>query len=213
MSDAILSASVLVCAVVFLIWRINLEPYAGVLISGFIIRAGIGMLRDAINDLVGHRIERETLDEIRATILEDEAVSGAYDLILHSYGPDRYLGSVHVEVPDTMTAAEIDTMSRRIGAQVYQRHGVILEAVGVYSVNTASDAARQLRAEVTRIVNGHEGVLQMHGFFLDEAEKTVQLDMVLDFAVDRQALFRHIREELETEFPAYSFVISMDIDF
>lgn len=214
LSDAILSTSVLVCALVYMLWGLSLEAYVGVVISGFIIKSGVEMLLETLDELLGRRVDRETLAEIKKTVCQDEAVSGAYDLILHNYGPDRFVGSVHVEVPDSMTAEDIDTMSRRIAARVYQAHGVLLEGIGVYSVNTGSDRAKALRAEVTRLVGAHEGVLQTHGFYVDEEAKTVHLDVVLDFAVeDRQALFHQLKEELEAAFPDYRFVMALDIDF
>ena len=213
LSDVILSAGVLACALVYLIFGLALEPYVGAVISLFIAKNGVEMLMDTLNDLLGRRVERETLDAVRATVCEDPDVLGAYDLILHSYGPGRYLGSVHAEVRETMTAEEIDAMSRRISQKVYQRHGILLEAVGIYAINTAA-GVKDLRDDILRRVSAHEGVLQIHGFHVDEAGRTVHLDVVLDFALpDRQAAFRAIRAELQEAYPDYEFCMTLDIDF
>ena len=124
--DAILSASVLLSAIIFMVSGVSLEAYVGAAISVFIIKSGIEMLMETLDEILGKRVDREYLNGIRATICEDEDVHGAYDLILHSYGPERYVGSVHVEVPDTMRAEEIDAMERRIAENVYAKHGVIM---------------------------------------------------------------------------------------
>ncbi len=211
--DAILSASVLLSALIFLVWHVNLEAYVGIVIAIFIIRSGIGMLTDTVDDILGKRMDRELISEIKKTICEDECVSGAYDLFLHSYGPERLLGSVHVEVPDTMTANEIDVMERRITQKVYQKHGVVLTGIGIYSVNSRNEGIKAIRAEVTRIVMGHDGVLQMHGFYADLEKKTIHLDVILDFAVEnREALFGEITEEVQKAFPDYELRMTMDVD-
>ena len=211
--DAILSASVLLSALIFLVWHVNLEAYVGIVIAIFIIRSGIGMLTDTVDDILGKRMDRELISEIKMTICEDECVSGAYDLFLHSYGPERLLGSVHVEVPDTMTANEIDVMERRITQKVYQKHGVVLTGIGIYSVNSQNEGIKAIRAEVTRIVMGHDGVLQMHGFYADLEKKTIHLDVILDFAVEnREALFGEITEEVQKAFPDYELRMTMDVD-
>ena len=211
--DAILSASVLFSAVIFLLWHVNLEAWVGVIIAVFIIHSGREMLTETVDDILGKRMDRELVSQLKKTICEDECVSGAYDLLLHSYGPELLLGSVHVEVPDTMTADEIDVMERRIAQRVYQKHGVVLTGIGIYSVNSRSEGIRAIRTEVTRLVMGHDGVLQMHGFYADLEKKTISLDVILDFAVDnREALFGEIQEEVQKAFPDYELRMNMDVD-
>lgn len=211
--DSVLSFSVLVSALIFLFTKISLEAYVGVVIAIMIIKAGIEMLVDTLDEILGKRVEREYLSEIRKTICEDACVHGAYDLILHNYGPERYVGSVHVEVPDTMTAEEIDLMGRRITGNVFQKHGVILEGIGIYSMNTTDDQAREMRSNVTRMVTAHEGVLQIHGFYVNRESRTMNLDVILDFALeDRQKTFREIREEVQSAYPDYEIHMTMDID-
>ncbi len=211
--DAAVSLSVLIAAGIFLLTGFNSEGIVGLLISAVIIRAGVGMLSDALDDLLGKRFDSEYLSEIRETICEDPLVHGAYDLILHSYGPERYIGSVHVEVDDTLTAAEIDRMQRRIAAAVLERHGVLLTGIGIYALNTENAEIAAMRREIAGIVTEHQGVLQMHGFFADLKEKTVHFDVIIDYALrDRQALYLHIKEDVQEAYPAFTFQITMDMD-
>lgn len=211
--DAGLSASVLLSAVIFMLWGISLEAYVGLAISVFIIKSGVGMLMETLDEILGKRVDRQFLDRIRETICEDACVSGAFDLILHSYGPETYMGSVHVEIPDTMRADEIDLMQRRISQSVLSKHGVILTAIGIYSLNTLDDAAAAIRSEMTRMIMSHDGVLQIHGFFADLEKKLVNLDVILDFALDdRTKLFSQIRDELQQAYPEYELHVTMDLD-
>ena len=211
--DALISASVLISAAIYLIWGVALEAYVGVLISAFIIKAGVEMLLETFDDILGHRVEREFTEEIKATVCEDEAVAGAFDLILHNYGPDRYIGSVHVEIPDTMTADEIDRMERRIAERVFLKHGVILAGIGIYSMNTKNDEIKDMWAKIIRIVNSHDGVIQTHGFYADLDAKTVSLDIILDFDLpDREAVFNHIKGDIEALYPDFTVLMTMDID-
>ena len=211
--DAILSASVLLSAVIFLLTGLSLEAYVGVVISVIIIKSGVEMMMETLDDILGKRADRDLVKEIRQTICEDEAVSGAFDMILHNYGPEKYYGSVHVEIPDTMTADEIDLMERRIAQNVYLKHGVAMTGIGIYSKNTTNDEVKEIRTQITRIVNSHEGVLQIHGFYADLERKTINLDVILDFEVeDREALFNTIREEIQKAYPDYTIQMTLDID-
>ena len=212
--DAIVSLSVLASAIIFILFGLNLESYIGVLISILIIKAGIDIMRETLNEILGKRVDRTYLKEIRDTICEEPDVHGAYDLILHSYGPDRFIASVHVEVPDTLTAGQIDEMGRRIEEQVYLRHGVILTGVGIYSVNTSDDEIIRLRSEITHLVNTHEGVLQMHGFHVDKEKKRAYMDLIMDYENrDHEERFESICKDIRSNYPDYEWILTQDIDF
>ena len=212
--DAILSASVLATAILFRATGISLEAYVGVVIAVFIIKAGIEMLKETLDDILGSRVDREIVEQLKETICEEPEVLGAYDLLLHNYGPDYFVGSVHVEIPDTMTVDQVDELERRLAGIVFQKHGVILSAVGIYAVHTRNDERKRMQTEITRIVMSHEGVLQMHGFYVDENRKQIRLDVVIDFAVEnREAVVEEIRQEIIAAYPGYDAGIILDLDF
>lgn len=169
--DAVLSGSVLASAIVYLIWGISLEAYVGVIIAGFIIKAGIEMMIETLNDVIGKREDRETTLELKRIICEEEDVLGAYDVTLFNYGPNRNYGSVHVELPDTMSVDDVDRITRRIQGDVYSRTGIILTGIGVYSHNTSDDTAARMRNAIQKTVMSHDWALQMHGFYVDTEKK------------------------------------------
>lgn len=214
MFDSIISASVLLCALIYIAFGLSLEAYAGVIISIVIIRSGVEMLRDTLDDILGKRYDPEELQAIKNTIAEDPDVCGVYDLILHAYGPDRNVGSVHVEVRDEMTATGIDKMERRISKNVYEKHKLPLTSISIYAMNTSTEETKAIRAKVNEIVMGFEGVLQTHGFRADPEERTITMDIILDFDVkDRKAVFENIRAALQKAFPDYTLQLTLDIDF
>ena len=211
--DAVISVSVLISAVIYVTTGLSLEAYLGVVIALVIVKAGVEMLMETINDILGRRTDPELSAAIKKTLTADPLVYGAYDLILHEYGPENHVGSVHVEVPDTLTADEIDLLERRLAGSVYAEHGVILAGIGIYSVNTKDDELKQLRTDVTHLISAHEGVLQIHGFYANRDTRTVSVDIILDFELpDREAAFEAIRKELAEAFPEWNFVMTMDLD-
>ena len=210
--DAVLSSSVLVCAVIRLTTGLSLEPYVGIVISGFIIKAGIEMMLETVNDILGKRTDPELSVEMKKMIAEEEGVRGAFDLLINNYGPNKDYASVHIEVPDTATAAEIDRMTRRIQSRVYKQTGIVMAAVGVYSYNPGDNAASHAREDVRRIALGHEGVLQIHGFYIDEETKDMRFDLVMSFDADGNAVIEAVRQEVLAAYPGYSVLIAPDID-
>lgn len=210
--DAILSASVLASAIIFLIWHISLEAYVGVVIAAFIIKAGIGMTTETLDDILGHREDAETSLKIKRLLTEEPEVRGAYDLILYNYGPNKNYGSVHLELPDTMTVDQVDVLTRRVETKVYRETGVILTGVGVYSYNTTDEQAAQIRNAVQEAVLSHDWALQMHGFYVDTEKKTMRFDVVLSFDVDRKEALETLQREVRALYPDYNAMIVPDVD-
>ncbi|MBR3423042.1 MAG: cation transporter [Clostridia bacterium] len=210
--DAILSASVLVSAIIYLVWHVSLEAYVGVLISAFIIKAGVEMMIETVNDILGKRADKEETDRIKDLICEEPEVRGAYDLITFNYGPNKNYASVHLELPDTMTVEEADKITRRIQSKVYLETGVILTGIGVYSHNTSDDEAARIRNTVEETVLAHEWALQLHGFYADTENKTVRFDVVLSFDIDRTEALGILTKEVGEACPGYSLQIIPDID-
>ena len=212
--DAVISSSVLVAAVIFIVFGINLEAYLAVVISAVIIRAGVGMFVGTISKILGERVSGDLSRAIKETICSEDGVCGAYDLILNSYGPDLLIGSVNVEVPDTWRADRIDVVSRRIADRVEREHGVVLTAIGVYSLNVSDDGTALVREPVVTAVRETEHVLSIHGFYCDETEKTVRFDVVVDFGVqDEEKLKEDVVKAAETAAPGYSVSVHVDYDY
>ncbi|MBQ4371262.1 MAG: cation transporter [Firmicutes bacterium] len=210
--DAILSFSVLVSALIFTFSGISLEAWVGVVISGFIIKAGMEMMQETLDDILGHRAEDEVVARIKEIISEEPYVRGTYDIFITNYGPDRELASLHIELPDTMTVEEVDRLTRRIESRVYSETGVIVTGVGVYSYNTTDDKASMIRDRVQQIVLSHDWVLQMHGFYADTVRKTLRFDAVLDFKAERGEAVETLRREVAEAYPDYELNIVGDVD-
>ena len=170
------------------------------------------MLRETLDDILGHRVEGEITGHVKQILLTEPDVRGAYDLSLYNYGPDKYYGSVHLELPDTMTVNEVDVLTRHLEYRVYQETGVILTGIGVYSYNTSNDAAAQMRNTIQKAVLSHDWALQMHGFYLDETSKTIRFDVVISFDIDRKEALETLRSEVQPLCPEYKLLIVTDVD-
>ena len=212
--DAVIAAATLVAALVFIIFKVALEAWLGVIISLVIIRSGIKMFRETASKILGERVDSSLSRAVKETVCKTEGVLGAYDLILNSYGPGRWIGSVNVEVPDTWTADEIDTVSREICDRVAKENGVLLSSVGIYAHNSTNDAAKQIRTAVTEAVISREHVLQIHGFRCELDEKRIMFDIVIDFkAPDQKGVYENAVSAVRGLYPDFEIVVHRDTDY
>ena len=212
MFDAVLSFSVLACAVIFKVSGISLEAFVGVVISVIIIKSGVEMMMETLNDILGSRAEKEVTDRIKKILTEEEEVRGAYDLITHNYGPDKNLASVHIELPDHMTVSEVDRLTRKLEKRVFKETGIILTAVGLYSYNTGDTLAARIQNDVQKRVLAHDWALQLHGFYVDTETKDMSFDVVMSFDIDPKEGLKIISDEIRKAYPEYKLDMTPDRD-
>ena len=212
MFDAILSSSVLASAIIFKVSGISLEAYVGAVISVIIIKSGVEMMMETLDQILGERAEKEITDKIIAIMKEEKDVRGAYDLVLHNYGPDKHLGSVHIELPDHMTVREVDRLTRKLEAKVYKETGVIMTGVGLYSYNTGDSEAAKIQNDVQERVLAHDWAIQLHGFYVDTETKEMTFDVVMSFDIRPREGLQILYEEICKAYPDYKIVIAPDVD-
>ena len=212
--DSIISASTLVAAIIFIATGFSIESWLGAVISVIIIKSGIDMLKDTLSQILGEKGDADLAVAIKKVVLTHEGVHGVYDLVLNNYGPDVYNGSLHIEVEDTMSADELDQLIREISVDVLKQCRVLITAVGVYSINTKDPVAIEARKNVLQMVLSIPYVLQVHGFYLREADRSMRFDAVISFdAPDRKAVYREILSKVQTAYPDYRLEVAMDTDF
>lgn len=211
--DAIITLATLVSAGIMLLWNVSIDGYLGALISLVIIKAGIEMLASPVNELLGTSIPAELTSQIKQEVGEFEGVHGVYDLILHHYGPDVKIGSLHVSVYDTMSAHDIHGLTRKISTQMFARHGIIM-TVGVYAIATGENRMSELQTKVIQTVSAHKEIVQVHGFYYSERDKMLSVDVVPDISVhDDATLIAQLTAEIQPLVPEMDVVVVVDHNY
>lgn len=211
--DAILSTATLVGAFVARYTGVFIEGYLGIVIGLFIIKSGVEILSGAISNIIGERTSKETSLAIKQTVNSFKEVIGSYDLILNNYGPNRSIGSIHIEVDDNLTAKDIHLLTRKISQEVYTKFGVLL-TVGIYATNTSNPEVKEIRKDLHDYVKEEKNIQQVHGFYVDEEMKLITFDLLIDFEENNpDELANKIIEKLKAKHPDYSYYAVIDNDY
>ena len=211
--DSVLSAGTLVGAGVSYGAGVHLEGYIGIAIGLFILKSAIDVFRKSISKIIGERADAELVKNMTADIAKHPAVKGVYDLIINNYGVDRNVAGVHVEVADNMTAREIQQMEREIAYMCYEKYHTVI-TVGVYAEHSETPFAREMREKVYAITAKFAAILQTHGFFIDEVNRTVSVDIIIDFdEPDCDRIVNEVKEAIEGILPDYRVIVIVDRDY
>ncbi len=209
--DSVLTFGTLVAAAICMIWKIDIDGWVGAVISLFVIKAGIDILRDALSSIIGMRPDEKVVQKIRNIIVEHEGVKGVYDLMIDSFGPEFMWVAAHIEVPDSMRASEIHEITRHISEDLYNECNA-RAILGIYATNSTG-AYKDMHQKLEELVKHHPEILGVHGFYVDEDVKHIDFDMVVDFNHDPEAIKKHIVSEMSKYYPGYTFNVITDFNY
>ena len=211
--DAIITLSTLVSAGIMLLWNVSLDGILGTLISLVIIKAGVDMLASPVNELLGARVSEELVHDIKQEVMAFEGVHGVYDIILHNYGPEVMIGSLHISVDDTLDAYQIHGLTRKISEKMYMLHGIIM-TIGVYAVSTGANKRTELQNIIMQTLSHHDDITQVHGFYYFEKENRVSVDVVPDLSVrDEKTFCQQLVSELKPLLPDVELSVVIDHNY
>ena len=211
--DAIITVATLISAGVMLLWHVSLDGILGALISLVIIKAGFEMLASPVDELLGARISPELVEYLKKEVMKFDGVRGIFDIILHNYGPDTLIGSLHISIDDTMSAYDIHGLTRNISERVHEKFNIIL-TIGVYAVATGKNRRTDLQTIVAQTLARRSDILQIHGFYYYEKEHRVSIDVVPNISIhDEIAFAAELKSELSQKIPDENITIVIDHNY
>jgi cation diffusion facilitator family transporter len=210
--DVVISTGTLIGALITFSTGITIDGWIGLAVSALVIKSAVEIAVESINNIVGTRTDSAFSNEVKKTVSKYKEVLGAYDLILHHYGPERIIGSIHIEVDDKMTAKEIHLLTRNISEKIYKKFGIIL-TIGIYASNTEKTEYVKIKDDLKSIIKDYKTILQMHGFYVDSDKMIISFDLVFDFSERNiSGIIDEITEKMESLYPEYRVNIIEDKD-
>lgn len=179
-SDVLLSSGTLVSAVSSMAWGVRIEPVVSLAIAVAVLWSGLGMLREVIDQLVGMRVPRDKVESVMGSMMGFDRVTGVYDLVLHSYGPESHVAVARIGVDPSMTLKEFSLLEREVSERVLAETGVKVDVLGV-CYDEGGGRYEAMARSVYEAAEAHDEVMQAHGFILDEERGQARIDIVVGF--------------------------------
>lgn len=200
-SDSVVSVITLVTALVFLVFRVNLDAYAGIIMALIVLKAGLEVLKETLSDLLGQSGEKELAQELYRIIRAEPLVLNAADMMLHNYGPDAYSGSVNVEIDHSKTVGEVYAALHELQLRIMREKHITM-VFGIYAVDKDHQEIRQLREQVAAFVREQEHVTSYHALYIHPNGRDIYVDLVVDYDLaDWDELRREFTDYMAARYP------------
>ena len=191
--DSVITSVTVLSVAVYRLTGVNIDGYAGLLVSLIIIWSGIGVIRDTLNPLLGQQMDESICNDLQEIVRRQEGVIDTHDLIVHNYGSGRNFATIHIELPRTMNVEEAHLIADRAEEQVQQELGVFLVA-HVDPAETENENVIRQKEQVQRFLKILDPELTMHDFTVTEDgdEKIMRFELQVPYRYDTDAEVRLI---------------------
>ena len=180
LGDVITTSATVISIVICHFTSINVDAIAGLIVSGIVIWSGVSIAKDTLEPLIGQRVPSELYQKITDMVESYEGIVGAHDLIVHNYGPNRSMATIHAEVPNDVSIEASHEIIDRIERDAKKELNILL-VIHMDPVEMRDDEVLELRDKTSHIVHALDPELHFHDFRVlkENEQKNLIFDLVV----------------------------------
>ena len=180
LGDVITTSATVISIVICHFTSINVDAIAGLIVSGIVIWSGVSIAKDTLEPLIGQRVPSELYQKITDMVESYEGIVGTHDLIVHNYGPNRSMATIHAEVPNDVSIEASHEIIDRIERDAKKKLNILL-VIHMDPVEMRDEEVLELRDKTSHIVHALDPELHFHDFRVlkENEQKNLIFDLVV----------------------------------
>lgn len=181
-SDVTATVAVILGMAASVIFDVNIDGWAGLLVSVFIVVSGLKTAKESLSPLMGQMPEKELVEDIKSTVNSYEGIIGMHDLIVHNYGVGISFISFHAEVASSMPLSDAHTLVDGIETEFKKKFGCGV-TIHIDPVDIDDEETTELFGAVKKVVKGIDEGLSIHDFRVvkNHAGNTLIFDLAVPY--------------------------------
>lgn len=214
-NDLITTATTLISIIVIDLTGLNIDAYAGLIVSSFIIYSSLSMLKETISPLLGVLPEKEEVEKLKRIVLKDDRILGVHDIIIHEYGKTVHFASLHAEVDCNENFTEIHDLIDNIEREVYNEMNIKL-SIHLDPLDINNKDRQKYLSIVERVLKSYDSNVKFHDFRIVDGVThcNIIFDLIIPF--DKKYNLEEIIKLLDDEFSKigkFYFVIETEPEY
>lgn len=215
-NDVVATSGVLLASLIAKFTGLHLDGYVGILVGLFVCYSGFTLIRETMNPLLGEAPDPAFIHSVEEKLLSYDGIEGFHDLVLHSYGPNRFFASVHAEVAALSNLLETHDMIDNIERDFSKELGINL-VIHLDPIITDDEKSLAIKSELSSILKAINGDLSFHDFRLvsGPTHTNILFDVAIPvgFKTSPQELANTIDTKMKAIDPNYYTIITVDTDY
>lgn len=216
LSDMLSTSGVLVATLVEYFFGVHIDGYVGTIMALFILWTGYGIMKNAVNSILGATPDVEVYKKIRECILSCPGVYGVHDLIVHDYGPENHFCTAHVELDSSLDLVESHELAENVMTTLREKLNV---QATIHADPKAVSNPREegYRRDLESAIYRSKLPLSYHDFFVEEWDGEIHLSFELALTgpcrLSDKEIYDKICECLQEINPAFTVETMVDRNF
>jgi len=217
-TDILVLSMVITSLVISRFTTFPIDGYAGIIVSGFIIHSGFVLCKETLDYILGKAPDEILVKNIHTEVLNYKYITGVHDLIIHNYGPGRYMVSLHAEVPCNIPIMQIHDVIDKAEKEVGEKLNLYL-VIHMDPFKNDSPEIITLKNQLNKVLSVIKGIESMHDFRVvgDVAAKTLIFDVVVDKSYynkeHKRVILMQIEKGIKNISPEHRCIVTMDQDY
>ena len=212
-TDCFASIITIVSALIFLVFKWNVDAYAGVITSLLLIKAGVEALRETLSEILGRPGDKELAAKLYKEIRSTDGILAAVDMMLHNYGPEAWSGSVNVEIDHKKTVGEIYQFLHELQLRIMHEYHVTM-VFGVYAVDYDGEYMKELRKTIAGFIRKQEHVKSFHAVYIDQRSDKIYCDFIVDYELKNwEGLKKEFEQYMAEKYTGKEVVLTIETEF
>lgn len=149
------------------LWDVKLDGYAGLLVAAIIFKGGISLIKETVEPLMGGCPDRELVEKMKTTLMQNKEIHGIHDIILHSYGHNRYFATAHAELSENLSSTEAHDILEQAEINLSQQLPITL-VLHCDPFNTDNPASKQWRVRLENSLLAVDDSFKLYDFRMEQ---------------------------------------------
>jgi cation diffusion facilitator family transporter len=213
-NDVIITSAALVSLLISSFTTFNCDGIAGAVVSIFILISGGSLLVKTSSRILGEPVSAELSENLKTKIASYENILGVHDLIIHDYGPNKRMATIHAEVPCDLDIETTHTIIDAIEREIFSEYNISL-LIHVDPICQDDERLAKIIDETSKAAELFPEDLNVHDFRLviNEKIKRVVFDLEVPHSIAENRLKEIIKalEKAARDIDP-SYLVSIDIE-
>ena len=216
LSDAMTTSITLIGSIISLFTSFPIDGVIGLIVSGLIIKTAISIIKDTLDELLGKPADKETTQQLLDIVMSHQGILGVHDLMIHNYGPNNMIASLHAEVDAKQNVLEAHDTIDNIEKEIFEKMK-IMTTIHLDPIETDNIQLNQYKTLVSKVLNEIDPELSFHDFrmVVGQTHTNLIFDVIISdkYRDKNQMLKEKIDEQLKLIDNKLETVITFDSQF
>lgn len=216
-ADSIGDIAATTCSLIALVaskfTALPVDAVMGIIVALVVIYAGIGIIKDTLGPLLGEPPAKEIVEKLEKLVLSYDGIVGIHDLVLHSYGHSKIIGSLHAEVPSDVDIMQSHDTIDLIERDIKEKLGIEI-SIHMDPILVNDPLTDELRELTARVLGEISADISFHDFRVVKGQ--THTNLIFDIVVPHSSLLKSeemktlVESKIRQENDTYFTVINVD---